>query len=488
MPSLSSQELKNYPLVALVGRVNVGKSTLFNLLIGEKKALTAPVAGTTRDLNYGICEWRGVQFAVADSGGYMPHPANEIDEKVAKQVGAVLKKANLIILVVDGKAGLHPEDREFLKVIRAKHSKTPILLVANKADSLRDIQAGYSQEWQKLGLGESIPVSAANGLGSGDFLDIVLEKMNLTMKDQPELQVESEKKPIRVAIIGRTNVGKSSLLNRILGEERVIVSSVPNTTREPQDMFIHYGDQPIILVDTVGIRRQSRVGVKLEKEGVGRSVKNIKNSDFVLLVIEGQVTPSKQELRLARMAVDAGAGLMIVVNKWDLIEGKDTKSIQAFEALYHHYFKFVKWAPIMFISALNGQRTSKVLERLMIVAENRGRIVPQDELTVFIKKAIAKQPAARIMFRRKPVIHGFSQVDTNPPTFRLTVNDPFAINYMYLRYLENRFREQYTSDGTIIRIFTETKDKKGSTSLGEKAGPSNMDAYDEEGGLDDLDV
>ena len=452
MATISAKELEKYPLVALVGRVNVGKSSLFNLLISQKKALTAQVAGTTRDLNYDFCDWRGVRFALADSGGYMAHPVTDIDKKVAKQVRAVLKKSKLVLFVVDVLVGLNPEDREFLKVIRAS-TKAPIMLIANKADNLKKIQETHTQDWLKLGLGEPYPVSAANGLGSGDLIDVIMEKLGAT----PAVEPVPTSTPLNVAIIGRTNVGKSSLLNRILGEERVIVSETAHTTREPHDTLIYYGDQAINLIDTVGIRRKSRVSMALEKEGVSRSIKAIEKADIVLLVIESQVTPSKQELRLARIAVDVGAGIVVVVNKLDLIEGKDTKSIKAFEAYYQSYFKFIKWAPMIFISALKGQRVTKIYDRIMEVADNRSREIPQDELTVFMKKAIAKQAPARIMNRRKPVVYGFQQASVSPPAFRLVVNDPFSINYMYLRYMENRLREQYNYDGTIIKIFTEEK-------------------------------
>ncbi len=365
MQNISSKELTKYPLVALVGRVNVGKSTFFNLLVSEKKALTAPVPGTTRDVNYGFCEWRGKKFVVADSGGFMAKPITDIDKKVAQHMQGLLKKAKLVLFLVDVQEGMNPEDRVFLKIIR-QQSKAPIMLVANKADALRHIQESQTSEWLKLGLGAPMPVSAASGLGSGDLLDSVLDKLSFK-----EIVKKSDLEPIKIALIGRTNVGKSSILNRILGEDRVIVSDMPHTTREPQDMLIYYGDQPITLIDTVGIRRKNRVEVGLEREGVMRSIKSIKKADLVFLVVESQVAPSKQELRLARIAADAGSGIIILVNKWDLIEEKKSNSIKAFEGYFRKYFAFIAWSPLLFISALKGQRVHKIIELAMEVKKSR---------------------------------------------------------------------------------------------------------------------
>lgn len=449
MQTISKKELDKYPIVALVGRVNVGKSTLFNLLIGEKKALTAPIPGTTRDINYGFSEWRGKKFIVADSGGFVAKPKTEIEKKVARQMEGVLKKANVVLFVVDIKEGMNPDDVVFLKLIR-KLTKSKILLVANKADSAKLGQEVYSKEWLKLGLGVPLPSSATSGSGTGDMLDELVKVLPKIEEDDID-----GKAPIRVAIIGRTNVGKSSILNQILGEDRVIVSDMEHTTREPQDMLIQYGDQPIILVDTVGIRKKTRVKMGIEREGVMRSIRNIKKADIVLLVIESHLTPSKQELRLARLADEAGAGIGIIVNKWDLIEEKQPKSILAFEDYFRDFFAFIAWAPLMFISALTGKRISKVLDLVMTINENHNREIAKEDAEVFIKKAIAKlKPQWRLGYK-KPVIYGFEQEKTAPPTFALRVKDPMAIDYSYLRYLENRLRELYNFEGTPVRIHTE---------------------------------
>ncbi len=445
------KELARYPLVALAGRVNVGKSTLFNRCIGEKKAVTAPIAGTTRDVNYGVCQWRASLFMVADTGGFVTHPSTDIEKKVAIHVQAAVKKAAVILFVVDAKEGLVADDLLYLKKIRS-WSKVPCLFVANKADKLSLIQGTYEREWLKTGMGRPHAVSAATGLGVGDLLDEVV-----TLFPPDQRGDERVKPPIQVSIIGRTNVGKSSLLNKVLGEERVIVSAEAHTTREPQDTAIEYNGQPIIIIDTVGIRKKTKVSSSVEREGVIKSIANIKKSDVAILVFDGSVTPSKQESRLASIAVESGAGILLVINKWDIVEGKDTKSVSAYEAYFRKYFSFVSWAPFLFTSALTGQRTSKILESISLVEANREKWLTTEELEVFLKKAITKQKPNWILGRKKPIIFGFSQISIKPPTFELLVKERASISFAYLRYLENRLREQFGFEGVPIRIHTEKR-------------------------------
>ncbi|MBI2644974.1 ribosome biogenesis GTPase Der [Candidatus Uhrbacteria bacterium] len=454
MPDISQKETEQYPLVVLVGRVNVGKSTLFNLFTEKKKAVTAPVPGTTRDINYGFCRWRDQEFFSVDTGGYIPKPKTDIEKRVAAQAENMLTRATVILFMVDTREGLHTDDKAYIKVIR-KRTKAPVILVGNKADSRKARGAEYDRAWLTLGLGEPRFISAISGSGTGDILDEVI-----TYFPQKKISEKSFSEPIKIAIIGRTNVGKSSLLNGILGEERVIVSAIPHTTREPQDTPIEYQGVPLLLIDTVGIRKKSRVKRGIEREGVGRSIRNIEKADICILILDSTVTPSKQEKRLAEIAVQSGAGIILAVNKWDLIEGKQTKTPSAFEQQFREYFSFISWAPIVFVSALTGKRVQKILPLALSVEEERKKIISPEECGVFIKRAIARQKPQWIMGYKKPVIYGFGQRSSRPPTFALFVQEAKAISYAYLRYIENRLREQYGFLGTPVRVCTEQRLKK----------------------------
>lgn len=454
MPDISYKEIEHYPLVALVGRVNVGKSTLFNILTEKKKAVTAPVPGTTRDINYGLCRWRDREFFAVDTGGYIPKPKTDIEKKVAIQVEGALEKAHVVLFLVDVREGLHTDDKAFIKIIR-KHTKAKVLLVGNKADSRKASGATYHPEWLTLGLGEPNFISAISGSGTGDALDTVI-----SFFPPKETQERNPQESIKIAIIGRTNVGKSLLLNGILGEERVIVSDVEHTTREPQDTLIEYDGVPMTLIDTVGIRKKTKVKHGIEREGVSRSMKNIEKADICILVLDSTVTPSKQEKRLAEIAVESGAGLILVANKWDLIEGKQTKTSSAFEQQFREYFSFVSWAPIIFISALSKKRVQNILPLVTAVERQRTKTLSEEELDVFIKRAIAKQPPQWIKGYRKPVIYGFKQRSTRPPTFALYVREAKGVSYSYIRYIENRMREQHGFEGSPVRVCTEQRLKK----------------------------
>lgn len=453
MASFTLKEISQYPVITLVGRVNVGKSTLFNRLIEEKKALESPIPGTTRDVNYGFCDWRGNRFVVVDTGGFVEKPKDELEKDVFRLSIASIKKADLILFLVDVKDGPNPDDRTFLSFIR-KHAKAPIVYVANKADRASLIQETYNQEWLKLGLGKPVPVSAVSGLGVGDLLDIIGPLMNVKSRQ------DDSKAPVKIAIVGRTNVGKSSIVNKILGEERVIVSPQAHTTREPQDTRIEMDGNSFLLIDTVGIRKKTKVKSYIEREGVKRSIENIEKADVVVLVLESTVTPSKQESKLADLAVKAGSGILIVVNKWDLVEEKESKSAKTYEDYFRQELSFIKWAPILFTSALIGQRTSKILERTQEIQQEREKRVPQEELTSFLNVALAHQKPIWILGRKKPNVYGFTQEGTCPPTFALHVKDATTIQYAYLRYLENRLRDQYGFAGTPIRVYTLQEEKK----------------------------
>lgn len=447
-PKIKKERLA--PLVVIAGRINVGKSTLFNKLIGENKALMSPTPGTTRDVNSGFVSWRGRTYELYDTGGFLFHPQTEIEKKVFEHAKRALAQADLILFVVDGKVGLHPDDRTFLAQMR-KLTKSQIKLVINKLDKRSELAVVHNGEWKKCGLGAPSALSAVSGIGTGDLLDLVHTHF---LKSHQEKQQE-DLPTLTISIIGRPNVGKSSILNALFGEERVIVSSIPHTTREPHDSSLEYNGRRFIFIDTVGIRRKNAIRLRVESEGVDQSIKNIKRSDMVMLILESTVTPSKQESRLLSIAVQEGIGVLLVINKWDLIDKKTTKMPQAFEEFFRKALPFVPWAPMCFVSALTNQRISKLLDEIATVHEEREKILSQKILDEFIARAISKQAPSWIFGKKKPVIYGFRQVGNHPPTFSLLVKERITIDYNYLRYLENRLRELYGFKGTPIRIHTE---------------------------------
>lgn len=453
MKKITAHISPHYTL-ALVGRVNVGKSTLFNMLVGGKKALSSPLPGTTRDVRCEKGDWRGLSYTLCDTGGFFLRPSSDIDKKIAQQAENSISKADCIIFCVDHASGYHPDDKTYLSRIR-KLTKKPILLALNKVDRRADYFTEAHSEWLKLGLGSPVLLSAQSGTGTGDLFD----KIHFLFSPKDELEVK-EKKRISLAFVGRPNVGKSSLLNAIFGEERMIVSPLPHTTREPQHVLVEYGDHEYVLIDTVGMRKKNAIKFALEKEGIFQSIESLKKADVVVLVLESMVTPSKQESRILEIAVEAGAGILVLVNKWDLLEKKETKTPQAFETFFRTYFPFIPWAPMLFVSALQKQRIPQILEAVLTIQTQREHMLEKKDSDTFIAKAISKQPPQWIRFKKKPIIYGFAQKKVCPPTFALLVKDSTSIDYSYLRYLENRLREVHGFKGTPIRIHTEQIVKK----------------------------
>lgn len=454
-----SAEFDMYPAVVLVGRVNVGKSTLFNTILEEKKAVTSPMPGTTRDINYGVVTWRGKTFILVDTGGFSGTAYDEIDKKTAEHAQRMIRAADVVVFLADRREGLNPDDRRFVKNIRAL-TRAPLLFAVNKAEQKGIDEAEEWSEWQKLGLGAPLYISAVNGRGTGDLLDVIAGTITEKKRDAAMVKEEHTHEEVRVAIVGRTNVGKSSILNRMLGEERVIVSPREHTTREPHDTLLTYEGIPVRIIDTVGMRKKSRVSSRMDREGLQRSMDVIERADIVILVLESMVSPSKQESRLIGIAKEQGAALMIIVNKWDLIAEKTTKTPKTFEDFFKSYFKGALWAPVLFISALSGQRVVKILEMIRQCIENRERRIPQEQLDEFLARVVAHQKPQIIKGKKKPVIYGFSHVSINPPTFALTVNERTCISYSYLRYMEHRLRDVFALAGTPIRIHTEEKETR----------------------------
>ncbi|MEY4723288.1 MAG: hypothetical protein RLZZ324_801 [Candidatus Parcubacteria bacterium] len=447
------------PVIALVGRTNVGKSTLFNRLLEHRKAITSPIAGTTHDINFGHCKWRGMTFTVIDTAGLDLTTATSTEAKIKKQAESAIKKANVVFLLVDARAGLLPEDRAFAIHLRKSKGKK-VFLVANKSDNPGTRRQAEGPEWLKLGLGPSFPVSAANGTGVGDLLDAAWTEVGGD-KEVPEMPIPD----VRAVIIGRPNVGKSSLLNAIAGEDRVIVSEVAHTTKEPQDTLISWEDfkakktKRILLVDTVGIRKKSAVEKGIEKVGVHMSLEELKSADVVMLMVDATEGVAMQEKRLAGFIEDHNVAVIIIVNKWDLAEERNLGTAEDYAAYIRLQFPSYPYAAVTFIAAKSGAKVGRLIPMILEVAEQRHRIVPQADLDKFVEK-LKKQHHSLFAkggdrFGKKgnrPKVYGITQTGTAPPAFMLVVADKESLHYNFLRFVENRLREAFGFEGTPIRV------------------------------------
>jgi len=449
------------PTVALIGRTNVGKSTLFNRLIEERKALTSSIAGTTRDRNIGVANWQGHFFNVVDTGGLdfehisksklpkklrkIKHvdPEDMIETNIVKQANMGIKQADVLILVVDGALGMTTEDRTVVNI--ARKSGKPTILVVNKVDK----RLAEFDIWQfaKLGLGEPIAISAISGKGVGDMLDMVVSHLSAEKTKAPQ---DPDIEPTHIAIIGKPNVGKSSLLNSLLGEERVIVSSVAHTTRESHDVPFRYRDTDWLLIDTAGIRRQSHVSKGLEKAGVAASVATLRQSDIAILVLDISQPLATQDARLADMITKAGCGLIVVANKWDLIPDKTVTTQREFTTLFRRRWPALHWAPIIFVSAKTGQRVDHILDTALAVRTEQHRKIPATDLEKMLRGAIKHHLPGRAKGTANPHIYALNQVNTAPPRFELLIHPKAEVHFSYLRFLENNLRKYYGFAGTPI--------------------------------------
>jgi len=443
--------MKNHLLqVAIVGRANVGKSTLFNRLIEKNKALVSPISGTTRDRNIDLVSWRDRTFELIDTGGL------DIDQNIPKAIakGIVdqaktgIADSDLILFLVDAKSELLTADKNIAKDLMQAGLKNKIILVANKADSLRLRQT--NKEIYKLGLGEPVFISAANGSGVGDLLDIVLEKLPHAKKDEA---VKYDLPTIKVALTGRPNVGKSSLLNSILGEERVIVTDVPHTTRESHDTEFIYHDHRFIIVDTAGIRKHARIVPKsLERKSVDKSLSAIRQADVVILVTEVQNNIDSQDKKISQEILEAGRSVIIVANKWDLIPEKDTNTVNKFKKYYDLTFPYLWWAPLIFVSAKDNLRSKKILDLVLEVKKSREIRLSESQLEKFLKSKIKQHRPSRGKGLKNPYIYKIVQTGINPPRFEIHVNDVTILHFSYLRFLQNNLREQFKIMGTPIQF------------------------------------
>jgi GTP-binding protein len=444
------------PIVAIVGRPNVGKSALFNRLIGERKSVTSDIPGTTRDRILGDADWRGVTFTVVDTGGievYEPRGARDIAPlsegsvefipQIRAQALTAVQEADLVLLMVDAEQGITAADEEIAEILRK--TEKPILIAANKADNeKRRVDA---VEFYALGVGEEVyPISAIHGTGTGDLLDGIVEALG----NAPKEDLEEEDESLKIAIVGRPNVGKSSLLNRLLGEERAIVSPIAGTTRDSIDTKLTWEGMPVTLIDTAGIRRRGSIEPGIEQFSVIRAYKALERADVALLIIDAVEGVTAQDTHIAGMIKDASRSVVIVVNKWDAVE-KDEETMKQFTALIQHRFDFIAYAPILFISAKTGQRIHTVLPTAARVQEERLTRIPTSELNNLIREAMLKHAPPSRTGRRLKIYYG-TQVRVDPPTFLFHVNDTELVHFSYERYLENQIREHYGFLGTPIRL------------------------------------
>ena len=483
------------PTVVIVGRPNVGKSTLFNRIVGQRVAIVEDRARTTRDRIYDVAEWNGRRFIVIDTGGLERKPGDEIEERVQEQARLAIEEADVIVFVVDTVTGITSADHEANELLRT--ARRPVLVAVNKSDNpKREIEAA---EFHRLGWPETHPISALHGRGVADLLDVVVwslppeSEQELERKrreaDQERLIEEGpllgldessagggaisdgeameeaafalDERPVRLAIVGRPNVGKSSLLNALLGQERAIVSDIPGTTRDAIDMPLEWAGRTVRLIDTAGIRRRGRVasGPAAERFATLRAMKSVSRADVVVLVLDAQDGLTAQDAHVAGYAVEEGTGLVIAINKWDVIEEKTGTTFDEYADDIRREAPFLDFAPVLSISAKTGQRVGRVLEAALDIAAERRRRVPTGALNALLREITFRQqpPAVR---GRRPRFFYATQASTEPPTFVLFANEAANVHFSYKRYLENRIRDAFGFHGTPLRLVFRERDRE----------------------------
>lgn len=463
------------PVVALVGRPNVGKSTLFNRIVGQRVAVVHEAPGTTRDRLYADAEWNGLRFTVVDTGGLellpetvevgrRPRPERVLTQDSAPyitmmrtQAELALHEADAIIFVTDAIGGLTAADQEVADVLRS--AERPVFLAANKVDNQR--LEHEAMEFYSLGMGEVYPISALHGIGVGDLLDEVVEALGERIGEDELRPGEGEtaEERVELTIVGRPNVGKSSLLNKLLGEERVIVSPVPGTTRDAVDTFLEWAGTPITLIDTAGMRRRGKVAAGVEYYSVVRALSALRRADVALLVIDGFEGVRAQDTHIAGAILEEWASVVVLINKWDLVE-KDASTMTEYAGWVRESLKFLDYVPVLFISALTGQRVHRVLPTALEVWEGRFHRIPTSEVNRIVQDAVARHaPPSRRGRRLK--IYFASQPEVDPPTFVFHVNDPSLVHFSYERYLENRLRAAHAFPGTPLRLLFRPRRREG---------------------------
>lgn len=428
------------PIVAIVGRPNVGKSTLFNQIGKKRVSIVEDIPGVTRDRIYLDAEWLNTEFTMIDTGGIELETTDHILASMRHQANLAIEEADVVVFVVDAKTGMTAADEEVAHILRT--SKKPVLLAVNKVDSPNKENEIY--EFYNLGLGDPIPISASNALNLGDLLDQVVENFPKDAVD------EKEADEISIAVIGRPNVGKSSLVNALLGQERVIVSNIPGTTRDAIDTHFVKDDTKFILIDTAGMRRKAKIDLPIERYSVMRSLRAVDRSDVVLMVINADEGITEQDKKIAGYAHEAGKGIVIVVNKWDLVEKDDKTSLRFTEDLRDE-IGFMQYAPVLYTSALTKQRVHRVTDLVKYVAEQQAMRIQTSVLNQVITDATAINPPPSHKGKRLK-IYFTTQADIKPPTFIFFVNEPEIMHFSYLRFLENKLRESFGFEGTPLKL------------------------------------
>jgi GTP-binding protein len=434
------------PIVAIVGRTNVGKSTLLNRLAGRQVAVVADLPGTTRDRVFAFVSWQGQELTVVDTGGWQTNPQSSLEQKVKQQVEAAIAQADAIILLVDVKDGAIAADEEIADMLHAANK--PIVLAVNKVDSAK--QANQVADFYRLGMGEPIAISAYHNRGIDELMDAVLA----SLPPQPVSIAESGK--AKLAIVGRPNVGKSTLLNALLGEERAIVHESPGTTRDSLDAIVRWNDKEILLVDTAGIKRRGRVDAGVDYYSLLRALQAISCCDVALLLIDASEFITAQDMHIAGYIIEVGKGMMLVVNKWDLVPRGQR---QEFKQSAEQRLRFASYTPIIYISAKLGQGINRILPQAWEIWQERQKRLPQSEVDELIKQVISSYPPPRIGSRRLHVARAY-QDESQPAAFVLEVNDPKLVHFSYRRYLENKLRQGFGFRGVPLKlIFTKAARK-----------------------------
>lgn len=432
------------PIVPIIGRQNVGKSTLLNRLAGKRIAIVEDLPGTTRDRIFVRVSWQGTEFTAIDTGGLEMKPESTISKSVKEQVDIAITEGDIVIFLVDVKAGITPADIEIAAMLRKTNK--PVILAVNKVDN--DELEDEALEFHNMGIGEPLPISAYHGRGTAELLDKIVSII-------PPSPVKEELESMKVAIVGRPGVGKSTLLNTLLGEQRAIVDKVPGTTRDSLDTPLDFEGQNVLLIDTAGIRRKGKIETGIEQYSVVRALQAIDRSDVALLLIDASELVTAQDTHIAGYIEQAGKGIIIVVNKWDLVANKKTIDYNAYIA---SHFKFVAYAPVLYVSAQFGQEVDKILPQAKKVEQERRRRVPTSTLNSVVQKAVAAQNPPRKGYKQLKLLYA-TQADINPPTFVFFVNDAKLVHFSYQRHLENKLRQAFGFTGTPCRLIFKTRDE-----------------------------